>query len=492
MSAEFGSNLGLSSAGRVDLGSIALPTKLTHFVWVMRLGEGGSAFGRVLGRGAGVHDICNDHGSFANNYAFGDRAGGQYHRWTRTDNVGDWSSILISGDTSTTAVPPRVVQDNKVMSLTRIGAANFWGTTTSTATVIGNRQSDNSRVWDGYIAHYCLWDDILNEWEEEQLNNGVAPYLVRPQNIVRYYPLDSDNNLYGVNANIINARYAFINPPVIDGSYDANVYYLNQSASNDTSLASAATVQLSSTASLTSSILLSGTSTASLSSVGVLSTSISLVSSAPFSVTAAANLQTSIGLSAAATCSFSASASLSSGSGLFSDAACGVVASASLTTGISLLSSATSTLTVLGSLNAGANLSANATCSVTASASISAGVLLSSNSACSIVSVADINALIRFNSNNIISLSANGLLANFSAQFSSNTNISLNSSANLLTGIRLIASNIAVATSNASLTTSVTYTDAPFGPGYPITRKAITRPENKGRSRQLNTANRVR
>lgn len=38
MSAEFGSSFGLSSAGRVDLGSIALPTKLTHFVWVMRLG----------------------------------------------------------------------------------------------------------------------------------------------------------------------------------------------------------------------------------------------------------------------------------------------------------------------------------------------------------------------------------------------------------------------------------------------------------------------
>ena len=224
MSAEFGSNLGLSSAGRVDLGSIALPTKLTHFVWVMRLGEGGSAFGRILGRGAGIHDICNDHGTFANNYAFGDRAGGQYHRWTRTDNVGDWSSILISGDTSTTAVPPRVVQDNKVMSLTRIGAANFWGTTTSTATVIGNRQSDNARGWDGYIAHYCLWNDILNDWEEEQLANGVAPYLVRPHNIVSYYSLDSDFNMFGSNAGIINARYTFINPPIIEDKQSIPIF----------------------------------------------------------------------------------------------------------------------------------------------------------------------------------------------------------------------------------------------------------------------------
>jgi len=224
MSAEFGSSFGLSSAGRVDLGSIALPTKLTHFVWVMRLGEGGGAFGRVLGRGAGVHDICNDHGSFVNNYAFGDRAGGQYHRWTRTDNVGDWSSILISGDTSTTAVPPRVVQDNKVMSLTRIGAANFWGTTTSTATVIGNRQSDNARVWDGYIACYCLWNEILNEWEEEQLGNGITPYLVRPQNIVGYYSLDSDFNMFGSNANIINARYTFINPPIIEDKQSISIF----------------------------------------------------------------------------------------------------------------------------------------------------------------------------------------------------------------------------------------------------------------------------
>ena len=135
-----------------------------------------------------MHDICNDHGTFANNYAFGDRAGGQYHRWTRTDNVGDWSSILISGDTSTTAVPPRVVQDNKIMSLTRIGAANFWELQPQLLLLSAIANPDNAKRM-GWLHCSLLSVEMtsLNDWEEEQLANGVAPYLVRPHNIVSYY-----------------------------------------------------------------------------------------------------------------------------------------------------------------------------------------------------------------------------------------------------------------------------------------------------------------
>ncbi len=223
MSVELGANFGASSNGRVDIGSFAIPTLVTHFVWVMRVGEGGGQLGKILGRGTGTHDIGNNHWSTSKTYSFGDYANAQYYRWARADDTANWSSILISGDTSTTVAPPRVVQDNKVMSLTRVGAGNFWGTLTSTTTVIGNRQSANDRSWDGYIAHYCMWDTILNEYEEKQLANGVPPYLVRPGNLVKYYPLDSDYSPISQNANAISARYTKVNPPI---QHKNNVVYL--------------------------------------------------------------------------------------------------------------------------------------------------------------------------------------------------------------------------------------------------------------------------
>ncbi len=230
MSVELGANFGASSAGRVDIGSFAIPSLVTHFVWFMRTGEGGGSFGRILGRSTGTHDLTNDHGSFANNYAFGDRIGGQYHRWTRLENIGEWSSILVSGDTSNNSVAPRILQNGRLVALTRVGAANYWAGLSSTATVIGNRQSDNIRIWDGYIAHYCMWDDILSEYEEKQLANGVPPYLVRPNNLVKYYPLDSDYSPISQNANAISARYTKVNPPVY---HKNNVVYLFPRAVND-------------------------------------------------------------------------------------------------------------------------------------------------------------------------------------------------------------------------------------------------------------------
>lgn len=223
MSVELGANFGASSTGRVDIGSFAIPSLVTHFVWFMRTGEGGGSFGRILGRSTGTHDITNDHGSFANNYAFGDRAGGQYHRWTRLENIGEWSSILVSGNTSNNSVAPRILQNGRLVALTRVGAANYWSGLSSAATVIGNRQSDNIRTWDGYIAHYCMWDAILNEYEEEQLVNGVPPHLVRPNNLVKYYPLDSDYSPVSQNANAISARYTKVNPPIYRKN---NVIYL--------------------------------------------------------------------------------------------------------------------------------------------------------------------------------------------------------------------------------------------------------------------------
>jgi hypothetical protein len=232
MSIESGASFGLSSTGRVDLGSYALPSTLTHFVWFIRVGDGSSAFGRILGQSTGTHDIlCN--ANIAGTYAFGNVSASNYIHWPKGDQMGQWSSLSISGDTSDTTTHPRIVQDKLLKTTTRVGAGSWWGTLTNAQFVIGNRASDNARNWDGYIAHYCLWDVILTEVEERQLHSGVPPHLVRPHDIVAYYPLDSDLNLFGKNANAISVRYAKINPPILSESLFNKYFLLLPAANND-------------------------------------------------------------------------------------------------------------------------------------------------------------------------------------------------------------------------------------------------------------------
>jgi len=229
MSVELGSNFGVSSAGRVDIGSFVIPSLVTHFVWAIRVGAGGGSLGRILGRGAGTHDIYVS----GSNYAIGNPTTSNYITWPIADQIGQWTSISISGDTSNTTTHPRCVQDGIARTTTRTGASSFWGTLTSVATVIGNRQSVNDRSWDGYIAYYCLWDDILTEWEEAQLHRGVLPYLVRPENLIKYYPLDSDYSPTEQNANIISARYTKVNPPILSESLFNKYFLLLPAANND-------------------------------------------------------------------------------------------------------------------------------------------------------------------------------------------------------------------------------------------------------------------
>lgn len=442
MSVELGSNFGASSAGRVDIGSFAIPSLVTHFVWFMRVGEGGGSFGRILGRGAGTHDIVNDHGSFANNYAFGDRFGGQYHRWTRLENIGEWSSILVSGDTSNNSVAPRILQNGRLVTLTRVGAANYWAGLSSTATVIGNRQSDNIRTWDGYIAHYCMWDDILSEYEEKQLANGVQPYLVRPDSIVKYYPLDSDYSPVSNNANIISARYTKINPPVY---HKNNVIYLfGQPAGNDTALQSDLSAQSSVAVALTTNIALASGLLAQVTQTSNLTTAIQLNSGLSALVTSTAALTTSIPLQASLIGLSTLSADLTTGSGLNSNLTSASTLFASLTTGkplvASLLSESSLTATFAGTA---AQLQANLAATVGITADLLTAKPIATSLSAQAVLSASLSVGVGFAANLVVQSVANG---------------------NLSTQIRFFSNLQAIASLSASVTGAAI--SAPIGDGF--------------------------
>ncbi len=205
-----------NAAARIDLGNVTIPTNVTYFVWSYRNGEGGANFGRIFGRGGGVHDIISNNQNVANTYAFGNISGSQYYYWTRPD-ARQWASISISGNTADSATAPTIYQNGIKPSLTRVGASSFWGTLTSTSTNIGNRPSDWARVWDGMLAHFCMWDVSLSDSEHEALHAGAIPNTIRPESIVRYFPLLNDErNLSGANGTNVSCLFSNLNPPVFD------------------------------------------------------------------------------------------------------------------------------------------------------------------------------------------------------------------------------------------------------------------------------------
>lgn len=216
MALELGPFSNNATAARIDLGNVTIPTNVTYFVWSYRNGEGGANFGRIFGRGGGVHDIISNNQNVANTYAFGNISGSQYYYWTRPD-ARQWASISISGNTADSATAPTIYQNGIRPSLTRVGASSFWGTLTSTSTNIGNRPSDWARVWDGMLAHFCMWDVNLTDEEHEALHSGALPNTIRPESIVRYFPLLNDErNLFGSDGTNVSCLFSNLNPPVFD------------------------------------------------------------------------------------------------------------------------------------------------------------------------------------------------------------------------------------------------------------------------------------
>lgn len=215
MALELGPFSNNATAARIELGNVTVPTNVTYFVWAYRNGEGGGGAGRMFGRSSGNHDLITFNGSHANSYAFGNISGSHYYYWTRPD-ARQWASISISGNTADSATAPTIYQNGVKPSLTKVGSA-FWGTLTSVSMMIANRPNDWARVWDGMLAHFCMWDVSLSDSEHEALHAGALPNTIRPESIVRYFPLlNNERNLFGADGTNVSSLFSNLNPPVFD------------------------------------------------------------------------------------------------------------------------------------------------------------------------------------------------------------------------------------------------------------------------------------
>ncbi|MHA2064354.1 MAG: LamG-like jellyroll fold domain-containing protein, partial [Candidatus Thorarchaeota archaeon] len=82
---------------------------------------------------------------------------------------------------------------------------------------IGTRPDGNNYV-SGMVAHVALWNAALSDTEASVLAKGYSPLLVKPQNLVCYWPLlRNDNDIVGgYHMTAVNApTWGSSHPPII-------------------------------------------------------------------------------------------------------------------------------------------------------------------------------------------------------------------------------------------------------------------------------------
>lgn len=509
MALELGAFSNNASTARVDLGNVTVPTNVTYFVWAYRNGEGGGNAGRMFGRSTGVHDLITFNTTHPNSYAFGNISGLHYYYWTRPD-ARQWASISISGNTTDSVTAPTIYQNGVKPSLTKVGST-FWGTLTSVPMMIANRTNDFARVWDGMLAHFCMWDVNLTDEEHEALHAGALPNTIRPESIVRYFPLlNNERNLFGSDGTNVSCLFSNLNPPVFDlNDTPVDVFYA--SAAADTSL----DVNLSAQSTLTGGLITGIAFNANLSGQSTLSseltTSIRLNSGLLSQSTLAGSLTTAIPFAANLSAQSSISAEFASAAAqLQSNLTTQATLTSSLTTAIALSSSLTSVASLISDLSGtAAQLQTSLTAQATASGNLTTGIALSGNlSGQSSLSAALAGGAAQLQSNLQATV---GLTANLSTQISLSSSLAAQSVLNaaLTTNTGMAVNAVASSLLIAGITTQIRFNaalqsqsmltaliegaaiNAPLGSGYMAGLVKSSRPDVQGRSSRI-TSNRSR
>lgn len=194
MSRAFGaSGVGASDAiitGVTSSGS----DKRSYSIWYYRTGNGGSNNGLLFYKSTSEFAYWENFGGrFA--YERCNSSGVRTARWELIPPIGTastasvWNHFLLTHDQSSgtlTAASP--YWNGAIGSVSSIGS----GTTAPNANpyYVGN-WSGAANVWDGLLAHFAIWDDvILGPGDAQALMAGVHPMSISPANCVCYLPLD--------------------------------------------------------------------------------------------------------------------------------------------------------------------------------------------------------------------------------------------------------------------------------------------------------------
>jgi len=219
MSRGFGATYGVGASDYVQTGLLNSGSdKRSYFIWIYRNGNGGGNLGQVFGKntigGPGASEIFY-YSSADSCYKY-DRANASNVQTSRTlSNLsgtaglsGVWIALLLTHDQSSGALTAPVVWYNGTPNSTSQNIAGFASTSNNTDPYVIGNQAGLNRVWDGFLAHFTIWDNILfGRREAQALTAGVHPMLIAPANCVCYLPLD------GIHSPELD--FTFRNPPGI-------------------------------------------------------------------------------------------------------------------------------------------------------------------------------------------------------------------------------------------------------------------------------------
>ena len=190
-----GSTLGSGTTDKVVTALTTHATTRSYAIWTYRNGSGGGNLGRIVEKqtaGAGAERIYSNTGGSV--YTYGRNFSTSGAEWNISiPSASAWHHLVITYDSSSTSNDPVIYLDGTSVTVTEFSAPTGTIVDNSDAYVLGNRATDNLRVWDGSLAEFAVWDAILDASEAAALGKGYSPALIRPQSLVEYVPLLRDN-----------------------------------------------------------------------------------------------------------------------------------------------------------------------------------------------------------------------------------------------------------------------------------------------------------
>jgi hypothetical protein len=189
MARYFSGGLGTDA---VATGLTTHATQRTYAIWARRHNTGGGNLGSMFRkRVAAAADILQLYFSTPNyNFDHTWTTGGQ---WTMTaPSIDVWHHVCVTYDSGATTNLPVFYIDGASVAVGTTAAPTGTVNTNADAFVIGNRNNDGARAWDGDLAEFAVWDTILTATEVAAVAGGTipTPLGVQTANLIAYYPLE--------------------------------------------------------------------------------------------------------------------------------------------------------------------------------------------------------------------------------------------------------------------------------------------------------------
>lgn len=219
---SFGATIGVDANDRVRL---PLTSHSDVRSWVFRYrmrATSASGLGRIFTKGtaAEVEFFADNNSAFpstlAYSRAFSTTTG--VWRWARPA-LGRIVTVVLTYDASSTANAPELYYDGVKQSRTTTTTPSGTATTNSGEYGVGNRLTDNARVFDGSIGDLFIVDRIVSDAEAAAIGAAPWPYFLANRRVSIFYSADAAGGL----PTLSNARVTGVTTttatPLVDYTY---------------------------------------------------------------------------------------------------------------------------------------------------------------------------------------------------------------------------------------------------------------------------------